>query len=65
MRGWNKFEIEVTVLARVTYSTVSPFPTSIDAHSYAEAMCMKDHYINWDENIDEVSMRQINVRQIE
>jgi hypothetical protein len=65
MMGWNKFEIEVTVLARVTYSTVSPFPTSIDAHFYAEAMVMKDHYINWDEKIDEVSMPQINVRQIE
>lgn len=62
MKDWKKFEIEVTVFARVTYSTASPFPSLADAHDYVEAMIMKDYYINWDENVDELSMPRINVR---
>jgi hypothetical protein len=65
MNEWDNYEIEVTVLARVSYSTKAPFPTLAAAHSYVEAMVMKDYYINWDEKIDEVSMPQIVVRQIE
>lgn len=65
MSEWDQFEIKVTVFAQVTYTTTSAFPSLADASAYAEAMALKSYYINWDEDIDELSTPQIQVRLVD
>jgi len=59
------FSIEVKVLANITYTTKMYAPSISDAKLYAEVMIMKSHYINWEEDIDEISSPSFNVKPFE
>ena len=59
------FSIEVKVLANITYTTKMYAPSIAEAEFYAEVMIMKSQYINWDEDIDEISTPSFNVKPFE
>ncbi len=59
------FSIEVKVFANITYTTKIYAPSFADAKEYVEVMIMKSHYINWDEDIDEISAPSFNVKPFE